>query len=121
MVELRKVREAADEEKATKTSARKAKALVKEEQLRSHPKNTPTTTPPQSKTKVLISDEVTVHTVENNPWADEGTEAIGDVGIEGEAERTGGASLESRTLLPAWKWVNKAWERAQKDRYIDSL
>ena len=121
MVELREAREAADEEKAAKTAARKAKALVKEEQLRSHTKNTPTTPPPQSKKKVLISDKVTIHTVENDPWVDEVTEAIGDLGIEGEAERVGGASLESRTPLPAWKRVNKDWERAQKDRYTDSL
>lgn len=49
VVELREAREVADEEKAAKTAARKAKALVKEERLRSHAKNTPSTPPPRSK------------------------------------------------------------------------
>ena len=121
MVELRETREAADEGKAAKTAARKAKALVKEEQLRLHATNTPTTPPPRSKKKVLISDKVTVHTTENDPWVDEVTEAIGDLGIVGEEERTGDIGFVSRAPLPARKRVNKAWERAQKDRYTDSL
>ena len=88
VVELREAREAADEEKAAKMAARKAKAVVKEERLHSYAKNTSATPPPQSKKKVLISDRVTVHTIKDDAWVDEITEAIGDLGIEGEAEQT---------------------------------
>jgi len=89
VVELREVREAADMEKSAKTAVRKAKALVKEERLRSHAKKTPTTPPSQSKKTVLISDKVTVHTIEDDPWVDEVTEAIGDLQIEGRQSRVG--------------------------------
>jgi len=113
VVELRDTREVADEEvadeeKAAKTAVRKAKALVKEEQLRSHVKKIPTTPPSRSKKNVLISDNVTVHTIEDDPWVDEVTEAIGDLGIEGKAEPCGGIGFVGRTPLPARKWVNKS-------------
>jgi len=121
VVELREAREAADEEKAAKTAARKAKAVVKEERLHSYAKNTATTPPPRSKKKVLISDRVTVHTIEDDAWVDEITEAIGDLGMEGEAEHSRGVGFVGRSPLPALKRVTKAWEKAQKDRSTGSL
>jgi len=111
----------ADEEKAANTAARKAKALMKEELLHSYAKNTAPTPLPRSKKKVVISDRVTIHTVEDDGWVDEITEAIGDLGMEEEAEQTWGVGFVGRSPLPAQKRVNKAWEKAQKDRSTGSL